>query len=555
MGIVKRVVDGIRSLIGADGKHAPPALEKPAAEKAVVSEEKAKEALAGAQMGAPEKTVVEKPAPEKEPEPKAAAETTAGKKEKISGAKPARAAKKIVKKKKVVGGKKSKAKKHGKTSIKRGKISGAGKKAPEREHAKASRASQVHAKHGLPLPTNGLGSKKNFGNVSFAQSVAGERVAGKKKKIALKARKSASRKRDEAAHGRARVVRVGPGKQVTIITGQAIVKEAPGAIAGSGAVIEKAAGEPAGRGSGETAAGGDIDAQIEETKAMMDFLEQSYLQRKIDEQTFRKKMEEYQEKLHILALKKKGVLKEGEEKAGKTASAAAATEKVVEKTVETVLKKQGEALEKIARERGAVAVEKAVASQKINRFLVEKAGGKINEKKLLELEDKINYLIGKYNISENEVERRLQNTGPADLVESMGKLASLMELEMRTKAQLEKAEKIQTAFPVKEPGKQAEEVIGIATEIKKHRIVTDFDRVMGLVKERGRVKFGQVAKELGIPIKRVDECCRLLQEEKQIEISYPPIGDPAAMSMDYRQREELQRIKKRIEKQKGGKNA
>ncbi len=59
-----------------------------------------------------------------------------------------------------------------------------GKKTPEREHAKASRASQVHAKHGLPRPTNGLGSKKNFGNVSFAQSVAGERVAGEKKSVA-----------------------------------------------------------------------------------------------------------------------------------------------------------------------------------------------------------------------------------------------------------------------------------------------------------------------------------------------------------------------------------
>lgn len=51
--------------------------------------------------------------------------------------------------------------------------------------------------------------------------------------------------------------------------------------------------------------GTDIDRDIKNTKSLMDFLENSFLTRKIDERAFREKMQEYNEKLHLLSIQKK----------------------------------------------------------------------------------------------------------------------------------------------------------------------------------------------------------------------------------------------------------
>ncbi|HLC79451.1 MAG TPA: hypothetical protein VJG83_03390 [archaeon] len=190
-------------------------------------------------------------------------------------------------------------------------------------------------------------------------------------------------------------------------------------------------------------------------------------------------------------------------------------------------------------------------SKKINAFLEQKAAGKINEGKLVELEAKVDLLMEKYKIPEKELEEKFGKVNTSNVLESIGRLINLIELERDANAKI-KPEKIQTALPVTENAKQVEEVVGIATEIKKHRIVTDFDKLITLLVQKGRMKFTDIAKELSISMDKVEECCRILQQEKLIEVVYPPFGDALAQTLEYRQKMELEKIKKKMQGGKGG---
>ncbi len=176
----------------------------------------------------------------------------------------------------------------------------------------------------------------------------------------------------------------------------------------------------------------------------------------------------------------------------------------------------------------------------MSEFIRSKSEGKINEEKLLELEKRINDLMKKYDISEGEIEERLGNVSTSDLLESINKLISIIELERKTKlkeSEEQQPKKIATAMRVTEPVKikqqSIEEIKGIATEIKKHRLITDFDKVVNFIAEKGKAKISEISKETGINKKKVEECCKVLEKEKQIDLVYPAIGEPIARIKNY----------------------
>ncbi len=356
-----------------------------------------------------------------------------------------------------------------------------------------------------------------------------------------------------------------------------------------------------------------IDTEIKETKALMDFLEQSFLKRRIDEQTFRQRMEEQREKLHILNIQKKELTGERQE-LNATAKQIVPNvkpfdlEKVAStKNIEALLAKQQQTLEKIAKqgenaprnageaggykagsgektgkpteakakmggtdsgapaqksgtgnsaaERShyseAKALEKSLEgapdSEKLKAFIEHKAGGKINDKKLQELEGKVDALMEKYGIPEKEIEKKIWKISTSDVMESISRLANIIELEKKTRQSEKQAERISTAIPVTESqaSKPLQEIVGIATEIQKHRLVTDFDKIVVFITEKGSAKFGEISKQLGIPREKVEECCKLLKDEGQIEVVYPAFGEQVAQTLDYRERMELEKLKKK----------
>ena len=307
----------------------------------------------------------------------------------------------------------------------------------------------------------------------------------------------------------------------------------------------------------------DIDKEIEKIKALMDYCEKDYLKRKISEKEYRQKMLEYKEKIHILQIEKKD-LENQKEELNTTANniqdvVSVNLDQIANtKNLEQLMIKQQQTLEKIATQSLALQkhqeeaefakkkLENVPDSQKINLFLHEKATGKIDEEKLINVEGRLSNLMEKHNISEEDIEREMRKQAPHKVVGSVDKLVDMLELEKKANS----AEKIETAMKVSSPIKRIKEIKGIATDVKKHRIITDFDKVLMYILEKGKEDFGKIAKKVGMSRSRVDECCVILQKEGQIEIVYPTIGDPIAQTLDYAEKIALEKMKNKIKTEK-----
>ncbi|MFH1225255.1 MAG: hypothetical protein V1676_05625 [Candidatus Diapherotrites archaeon] len=163
----------------------------------------------------------------------------------------------------------------------------------------------------------------------------------------------------------------------------------------------------------------------------------------------------------------------------------------------------------------------------VKEILEAKAGGKIDSERLAELEKKINALLKAHKISESDLGEKAGEMDTSKVIESFNKLIDLVELEKRAKRAGVLQEPTNTlevsAVGLGSP-KKVEALKGIAIDLKKHRIVTDFDRVLSLIKEKKKMGLIEVAATLGIDKKWAEECCEILEQSGLVEIVYPPFG-------------------------------
>lgn len=309
----------------------------------------------------------------------------------------------------------------------------------------------------------------------------------------------------------------------------------------------------------------DINEKIRDVNHLMKTLETEYLKRRITDQEFRMRMLDHREKLKLLKLKKRDIAKQKKE-------LKETTEKIrgvpgyeiipadldsiakFEVPEDVIIKKEkvgarlGKVVEKV--EAAGAKPARALAPTRVRRILEEKARGKINESRLLEIEEKIDRLMKTYNVPQTEIERRIEDIDTTKVIDSFNKLINLIELEHKAK-EIEASKPVGMPKAFTETAKEVEKIKGMAIELKKHRIVTDFDRIISLVNKRGKIKLGEIAKNLNISKKRAEECCNLLEEEGLVEIEYPAIGDVWVEVKDYKDMKKLFE-KKKIKKEKKG---
>lgn len=278
-----------------------------------------------------------------------------------------------------------------------------------------------------------------------------------------------------------------------------------------------------------------IDDQIKTTEALMKSLEQDYLKRRIPEEDFKQRMSELSENLRELRLRKKSIEK-----------------KLAQRNVEEVSLDGSSKPVEVSPRQEAVQARPAVQqppvslSPQMQHFLEERFGNS-DEERLLGLEKNVEKLMQKFNLSEAEVERRMAGIDSSKTIESFDKLVGLIELEQKTQRliqeqlELEREKKARREekvdfgkdFGSGTPERRKEEVKAVVEEIAKHRIVTDFDKLLDLVQSKGKVKYAQAAKDLKISDSKMKECLSVLEENQLVHVEYPPIGSPVIFDVNY----------------------
>ncbi|MEM0359868.1 MAG: hypothetical protein QXK06_00845 [Candidatus Diapherotrites archaeon] len=177
-----------------------------------------------------------------------------------------------------------------------------------------------------------------------------------------------------------------------------------------------------------------------------------------------------------------------------------------------------------AKQRAEKAAMEEMQRERLKEIIKEKSGEGTPEEKIEVAERRIQELMQKYHLSEKQIESELEKLDSRRLLQDFDRLINLIEADRRERRIIieESPEMIDTAMPYLDHKKEKTKTI--AKEIKKHRIVTDADRIYAYVKEKGHAKSKQLSKELGIPGKKVDEYAEILAENGLVELKYLPLG-------------------------------
>ncbi|MCX6799006.1 MAG: hypothetical protein NTW59_02835, partial [Candidatus Diapherotrites archaeon] len=194
-------------------------------------------------------------------------------------------------------------------------------------------------------------------------------------------------------------------------------------------------------------------------------------------------------------------------------------------------------------------VEKPRLSDRLEKALQDKAGGRVDKGQLDRLEDELAQLLKKYKVPERTLESQIQSLDSNRLVDDFHKLINLIELQEETRRE----EMIKPAPGFEEmtiTSQKKEKIETTEKEIVKAKIETDFDRILNVVKFKGAADLDEIAKELGMEKARVQEYSRILEENKLVEVIYPPIGSVKLAFPGYLRWKDQQKKKQEEEKKK-----
>jgi len=193
-----------------------------------------------------------------------------------------------------------------------------------------------------------------------------------------------------------------------------------------------------------------------------------------------------------------------------------------------------------------------------------KPANKSEEERIARLEERMESLMQKHNVSSSEVKREAMAIDAPSVVGSFNKLIGLLESKYEGTSRGGYGGRagreplpITTALGMDAMLQRSATEKSTPTELKKKRIVTDFDRTLSLVTEREKVRINEIASELNIAPSRVEECCDILERGNLIEIHYPAIGKPYVQIANYAELKAARKEKEKDEKPKkkgAGKN-
>ncbi|MDD5163026.1 MAG: hypothetical protein PHD95_02345 [Candidatus ainarchaeum sp.] len=88
-------------------------------------------------------------------------------------------------------------------------------------------------------------------------------------------------------------------------------------------------------------------------------------------------------------------------------------------------------------------------------------------------------------------------------------------------------------FPTTLENKEKEKLKTNEKEIMKFRIETDMDLTLQIIREKGKIRTGELWKETKIEKKRLEELLNILEDQHLIKVEYPAFGDTIIESADY----------------------
>ncbi len=306
-----------------------------------------------------------------------------------------------------------------------------------------------------------------------------------------------------------------------------------------------------------------LEFDIQKVRQKIKNLKSAFFHRQISEEDYKKKLFDYQEELNLLemerqrpraklysekeapavkAIKEKKIAQDPELKTIQEESIEYATKHTPQSK-----KKVTEALKKFRKEFksepyfGKKEAKKSEEPKETGNTkediqatgIIRRLAPDADNKKIEKMEKQLAGLMQKNSIDQTEIRRELEFVSEKELMKKFGDILENLEKKYGKKENKILKEK-DTAFDevaVQKKEKKLPE--GKLKEILEKKIVTDFDKLYLLVKEKGKINEKEAAKTLNLNSERIKQCYEVLEKNDLIDVEFPVFGGAQIFSKDY----------------------
>ncbi|MFH1234159.1 MAG: hypothetical protein V1493_00935 [Candidatus Diapherotrites archaeon] len=177
-----------------------------------------------------------------------------------------------------------------------------------------------------------------------------------------------------------------------------------------------------------------------------------------------------------------------------------------------------------AKQRAEKAGLEGMPSERLREIIKAKSGEGTSPGKIDIAERRVQELMRKYNLNEREIESEIQKMDSNRLLQDFDRLINMIEMDRKERRVTIEDSPEMTETEMSYIDHKKEKTKTVSRDIKKLSIVTDADRIYAYVKSKGKAKTKQIAKDLEIPRKKVDEYAEILAENRLVELKYLPFG-------------------------------
>ncbi|MBU0636370.1 hypothetical protein KKE06_05065, partial [Candidatus Micrarchaeota archaeon] len=168
--------------------------------------------------------------------------------------------------------------------------------------------------------------------------------------------------------------------------------------------------------------------------------------------------------------------------------------------------------------------------EELKKLIDHKSAGKVDPQQIKQLQSMIEELLQKNMLSRSEVEQNIRAIDANRVLEGFTKLVGLIQPATSSGTIRITPEKFEIPFS---PMKKSKKPVGIEKELEKKELITDFDKILEIIRERGSIKLDELAKELKMDKRGVKEVVDILEESNLLIQEYSAFGPSHIVDLEY----------------------
>lgn len=178
--------------------------------------------------------------------------------------------------------------------------------------------------------------------------------------------------------------------------------------------------------------------------------------------------------------------------------------------------------------------------------LAKKAGEAptpISSEQLEQFEQRLSQLLEQRPVSREHVMQGIASIDSSRVIEGFTRLSEILEHELHGDRRITAEEEQLQMSDLVSQKKDKKKMVGIEKTLEKKELITDFDKILEIVRQKGQIKLSELTVLLKMDKNAIKEACDILEENNLVHLEFPPIGEPRVVDINFEKQKNKKNVK------------